>query len=382
MKNTAILSLVTLLVCSAGAFAGDREGATILLNTAEKNLKDGKIETAQSMAERAIATDKEFPKAHLIMGQVLEQSNKAREAIAEYTLAAAYAKKEKDTNTETAANSAAKKLAPGLMEISQADQRLGDKLMTLGKSAMAEQQLDTAKSAFQVVVSLNASNDDAKKDLDQVQHWIDERGDPIKAKIAAAGMSEVYYQVGIGAKEEARKMAQEISHKYAETSFGKDAAHLLECNFDLSKTISQDIAAAKQELQQIKQQAQKKPVVAATTSTSTSTSSRPAPGPQQGVDIDAVEKLATEDAKKLAKDKLVSTFSDTFKKGKEFYSKATPGSEGNQKNVASALEQFIRCESLYMRIDDEKLMNADVEAQEKDASMLRYACMKMTILSH
>jgi hypothetical protein len=35
-----------------------------------------------------------------------------------------------------------------------------------------------------------------------------------------------------------------------------------------------------------------------------------------------------------------------------------------------------------MRLDDEKLLTDEITSQEKTASMLRYACMKMTILAH
>jgi tetratricopeptide (TPR) repeat protein len=375
--------LAVLLTTTYPSFAGDREAAKVLLSTAEKNYKDGDYPTAQSMAERAIATDKEFSKAHFVLAQCLESQNKAREAINEYAVAAECARKEKDSISETQATSAAKKLAPGLMDIKQTDQKYADKLSTLAYSAMNDGQLDTAKAAYQTVLALNPTNEEARKNLDDVQRRIEARGDPIKSKIAAAGMSEVYYQLGVGAKDEARKLAHEISHKFADTSFGKDAQHLLDCNFDLSKTIGADIAAAKQEIQQIRMAAVKAPAPVSTPGPN----SKPAPvasstSSQVAVDIDAVEKKATDDAKKMAKDKLVSTFGDTFKKGKEFYSKATPGSEGNQKNVASALEQFICCEALYLRIDEEKMITADLEAQEKDASMLRYACMKMTILSH
>jgi Tfp pilus assembly protein PilF len=378
MKNMFVIALFVLLIGCGTSYAGDREGAKILLSTAEKTLKDGDYSTAQSMCERALAEDKDFPKAHLVMGQILEAQSKAKEAIASYQLAAELAKKEKDTNTESQALAAAKKLAPGLLDIKQADQKLVDKLSGLASSAANESQLDTAKSAYQAVIALNPNNEEARKKLDEIQQKIDARGDPVKAKIAAAGLSEVWYKFGIGSKDEARKLAQEISSKYSDTPFGKDAAMLIESNFDVAKIATKDnIAEAKQQIKLQAAAAVKKPAPGPATPNTPAT-----PAPHVGVDIDQVERTATDEAKGLAKDKIVPTFTDTFKKGKDFYSKATPGSEGNQKNVASALEQFIRCEALYMRIDQEKLMTPEVEDQEKDASMLRYACMKMTILSH
>ena len=371
MRKLLLSFAAMLCLCGSICYGGDREAAKILLNSAEKSLKDADYTTAQSMCERALAEDKDFPKGHLVMGQILEAAGKAKEAIASYQLAADLAKKEKDTVTETQALSAAKKLAPGLLDIKQADQKLSDKLAALAGNAANEAQLDTAKSAYQAVLALNPANEDAKKHLDDVQQKIDARGDPVKAKIAAAGLSEVWYKFGNGKKDEARTLAEDISKKFSDTPFGKEASKLVDCNFDLSKTITQDIAEAKVQMKEVA----KKPA--------SSTPSQPSTrAPTGGVDIDGVERVATDEAKALAKDKVVPTFLDTFKKGKDFYSKATPGSEGNQKNVASALEQFIRCESLYMRIDQEKLMTPEVEADEKDASMLRYACMKMTILSH
>ncbi len=375
MKKLILSFAAMLCLCGSICYGGDRDAAKILLNSAEKSLKEADYTTAQSMCERALAEDKDYPKAHLIMGQILEAAGKAKEAITSYQLAADLAKKEKDSVTETQALSAAKKLAPGLLDIKLADQKLSDKLAALATNAANESQLDTAKSAYQAVLALNPANEDAKKHLDDVQHKIDARGDPVKAKIAAAGLSEVWYQFGNGKKDDARKLAEEISSKFADTPFGKEAAKLVECNFDLSKTLTQDIAEAKVQFKE----AAKKPTPVTPTTTSTAPSTK---SPQAGVDIDAVERTATEEAKALAKDKIVPTFLDTYTKGKSFYTKATPGSEGNQKNVASALEQFIRCEALYMRIDQEKLMTPEVEDHEKDASMLRYACMKMTILSH
>jgi hypothetical protein len=98
--------------------------------------------------------------------------------------------------------------------------------------------------------------------------------------------------------------------------------------------------------------------------------------------VDALEKVAMEDAKKLPKNQLVGAFKEAFGKGKDSFAKATPGTEGNQKNLHAALDQFIRCEALFMRIEEEKLSTDEVAAMQKQAGMSRYSCMKMTILSH
>ena len=100
------------------------------------------------------------------------------------------------------------------------------------------------------------------------------------------------------------------------------------------------------------------------------------------MDIDAVEKTATEDTKKLPKDKVIPTFTETYTKGKGVLFKSSPWFGRQSERTAAALQEFIRCEALYLRIDAEKMMTPEVEDNEKQASMLRYACMKMTILSH
>ena len=115
---------------------------------------------------------------------------------------------------------------------------------------MNDGQLDTAKAAYQTVLALSPSNEEAKKNLDDVQHRIDERGDPIKSKIAAAGMSEVYYQLGVGLKDEAPSQAGSRHRTEVRRHVVRQGRTASRCiaNFDLSKTINDDIAAAKQEM--------------------------------------------------------------------------------------------------------------------------------------
>ena len=86
------------------------------------------------MAEqRAIALGQGLSQGSLpVLGQCLESQNKAREAVNEYATAAEFARKEKDTATETQATSAAKKLAPGLLEIKQATTALRGQVCNAG----------------------------------------------------------------------------------------------------------------------------------------------------------------------------------------------------------------------------------------------------------
>lgn len=196
---------------------------------------------------------------------------------------------------------------------------------------------------------------------------------------AARELRESFYYLGIGQIDKAREMAEKVRNR-SETAESKEANRLLACDFDLAKTIPADIVSAKEELKEI----QNKPTLGAATGTQTSTQSAPAAiaALAHGMDIDYVEKMAKDETNKLPKDKLIPTYFETYAKGMGFYSKAVPGTAGNQENLAAALEQFIRCDVLYLRIDDEKMMSREVEEKEKQASMLHYACMKMTILSH
>jgi tetratricopeptide (TPR) repeat protein len=371
------LLCVVLLILSAHAFAGDRDAALVMVSSAEKKFNEGQYDVAQSMCERALAEDKDCPEAHLLLGRCYQELGKTKEAMASYQLAFDLANKSNNNAVKTKATDAAKKLAPGLLDIWAADQKLVDKMMTLASNALNDQQLETARSAYQAVVALAPSNEEAKKNLADVEQRILARGDPVKARISAAALAESFYYMGIGQKDKAKEMA-DSARKYSDTSAGKEAAHLIDCNFDISKTIKDDLAQAKTQLKQV----QSKPAPVKVSTTPSPSTPTPSAAPATGVDVDAVEKTAAEDAKKAPKDKLVPTFSETYAKGREFYSKAAPGTEGNQKNVAAALEQFIRCEAFYLRIEQEKLMTPEVEDNEKQASMLRYACMKMTILSH
>jgi tetratricopeptide (TPR) repeat protein len=374
-----ICTLIIGSVLTRAGEKGDRDKAMAMLIAAD-SLMSNDVAKATEMCRRALAEDGNCPSAHFKLAQCLEQQNKPRDAFKSYKLAADFAKKESDAVLERKAKTAAEKLGGGLMQISVADQKLVDKLLPLADEALADEQLETARSAYMSVLAVSPAHEKAKEGLEKAEKAIDARGDPVKAKIAAAMLAEVFYLHGTGNKDDAAKMAQDIVSHHGNTAAGKEASQMLANNFEAPKDLGAQLAEAKKELKEQSQRTAKK------------ITSKPTPGaggpsisssaPVNGVDVDTVEKLAIADAKKLSKDGLVPAFADAYKKGREFYSKAKPGTEGNQKNVASALEQFIRCEQFFMRIEEEKLTNDEVAANEKQASMLRYACMKMTILSH
>ncbi len=365
---------ILLCVCALPALAGDRDKAMALLVSVDGLIAKGELDNAIDMCKRAIAEDDSCPMAYFKLAQAQEQKRNVKDAFRDYQTAAELARKDKDPQLVVKAQVAAEKLGGGAAQMSTADTKLIDKLSALGDDALADDQYETARSAYESILALRPTHAKAREGLDKAEKAIQARGDPVKARLAAAMLAEVFYNVGNGKKEDAAKMAQDIVKRHGETKAGKEAVALLANDFGPPKT--EQMAEVKK---QLKEQTQKAKKVAATRPP-TNVSATVAPPPP--VDVDGMEKAATEDAKKLPKTSLVATFKETFLKGKEAYGKATPGSEGNQKNVAIALESFIRCEQLFMRIEDEKLVNDDVSGMEKQASMLRYACMKMTILSH
>lgn len=357
---------------------GDRDKAMALLTGADSLYTAQEYQKASDMCKRALAEDGSCAAAHFKLGQCQEQLRQNKDAFRSYQTASDLAKKESDAVLARKAMSAAEKLGGGAIQITAADMKLIDKLLPLADEAFAEEQLETARSAYSSILALKPTHDKAAAGLEKTEKAIEARGDPVKGRIAAAMLTEVFYNFGIGEKKKATDMAQEISNKHGDTAAGKEAAQLLANNFEPPKDMSAQLAQAKK---QMKEQAEKAKKISAKPAVGSPAATGPRP-PATGVDVDSMEKIAMDDAKKCAKDALVPTFKDCYTKGKDFYSKATPGSEGNQKNVAGALEQFIRCESFFMRIEDEKLANDDVIQMQKQASMLRYACMKMTILSH
>jgi len=379
IRMLVCLFALSLLCSTVSVCAGEkRDTAMALLTGADSLITAGDHAKAADMCKRALAEDETCPAAYFKLAQCQEQLSKPRDAFKSYRAAADLAKKENDATLARKATSAAEKLGAGLIQISTADQKLIDKLVPLADEALNDDQFETARQAYQSVLAISPTHEKAKAGLEKAEKAIEERGDPVKAKIAAAMLAEIFYLVGTDKKDEARKMAADVSSRHANTPAGKEAAQLLADNFEAPKNLNAQLAEAKKELREIAEKQTKKASAKPVSSVSTSS----APKAAGLVDVDAMERVAMDDAKKVSKDSLVPTYKETYAKGKDFFAKATPGSEGNQANLRGALENFIRCEALYMRIDEEKLADADIEAMQKQAGTSRYSCMKMTILSH
>lgn len=389
MKHTTFLHAAILAaVCICGmplqaADKGDRDQALALLAGADGLLTANDHAKALEIVKRAIAADPSCGAAYYKQGQCLEGLNKPREAFRSYQQGATLAKKDNDAKTAKLADDASKKLGTGLMQISEADKKLATKLLKIGKDALDIEQLETARTAFGAVLTMDPENSEAKAGLGETEKALALRGDPVKGKIAGAMLSEIFYYIATGNKDDARKMAQELSNNHSDTQAGKEASSLLANNFEAPKNMDAELAEAKKQLKERADKAKKIAAAPVSSGPATPTAKRPDPTVgAQTVDVDGMEKKAADEAKGLGKDQLKAKYQEAYKTGTEAFAKAKPGSEGNQKNLAAALENFIRCEALYMRMEDEKLIDDDVKANQKQASMSRYSCMKMSILSH
>jgi len=370
------VSMLAFVCLCAVAYAADRVGAEAYLAGVPTLIASGDFKAVEDLCKRSLQSDDTCPSAHYYMGIALEKGGKTRDALKEYQAAISFATKEKNADIIAKATAAGKKLGAGLIEIDAADNRLADKLQKVAAEAQEFGRWETARQALTSLIVLQPDNQKAKEALEKVKKAIAERGDPVRTKIAAAMLAEVWYKLGIQKKDEATEMAKTLSTKYNDTEWGKEAAGMLERDFAPPK---------KEELAQLSQQLKDQDTKLASSqktapSIPVSTQSKTASGARPG-DISAMEKAAEDETKKLAKDGLVTAFNDAYFKGKSFYANATPGAEGNQDNLWKALEQFIRAESLYARIETENLKTDDIAENAREAAMLRYACMKMTILA-
>src|ERR1043165_1613196 len=231
MHNVRHLTL-TLIVAAAGSvFAGDRTSADAYLANVPTLVKNEDYKTIEDLCKRALQADETCPGAHFYLGVCYEKNNKAREAVKEYQTAGTLATKEKDMPLAGKANTAAKRLGIGLIELDAMDQRLAEKLHKLGDEAFEAGQLDTAKQAYTAMLVLQPDNAKVKDALDKVTTAIAERGDPVKGKLAAAMLAEMWYKIGMGSKAEATVLARSLSDRYKDTEYGKEAAGLLERDF-------------------------------------------------------------------------------------------------------------------------------------------------------
>lgn len=379
MFKFQIAAILGIALIAGGLAAADRTSADAYLVSAPTLVKDGNYKTLEDMCKRALQADDTCPDAHFHLGLCLEKDGKLREAFKEFQNAATVATKEKDAVMAGKANTAAKRVGVGFIELDAMDTKLAEKLQKLADEALEAGQLETAKQAYASLLVLLPDNAKVKESYDKTMTAITERGDPVKSKVAAAMLAEVWYKLGIGKRDEATVTAKALSARFNDTESGSEAAALLERDFAAPKKDEVAKLSLKLKEQNAKILASAKPATPSPSTTDTRPSTASA---RKGVDVEAVEKSADEDTKKMAKDALVAAFKDAHQKGKSFYSKATPGSDGNQENVAHALEQFIKAESIYQRIETENLSTGELADISKESSMLRYGCMKMTILGH
>lgn len=360
------------------ACSADRNSADAYLAGVPGLVTGGDYKTIEDLCKRSLQADDSCPLAHYYMALCLEKSGKAHDAFKEYQNAASLAGKEKDAATVAKATAAVKRIGTGLLEIDALDVKLADKLQKVAAEALETGRLETAKQAFTSMLAIQPESTKAKEGLEKVTLALKEKVDPIKTRIAGAMLVETFYRLGTGKKDEATELAKELSQKYADTESGKEAAGLIERDFAAPKKDEVVLLAQKLKEQNAKPADASKTLV--TSSSPPSASAKPVA--KNGVDVEALEKAADDETKKITKDALVAAFADAYKNGKLFYAKATPGSEGNQENLSKALELFVKAESLFARIEIENLKDDEMAENVKEASMLRYACMKMTILAH
>jgi hypothetical protein len=70
------------------------------------------------------------------------------------------------------------------------------------------------------VLAISPTHEKAKAGLEKAEKAIEERGDPVKSKIAAAMLAEIFYLVGTDKKDEAKKMATDVASRHADTAAG------------------------------------------------------------------------------------------------------------------------------------------------------------------
>ena len=373
-----VLPLV-ILFAAGFSHAADRDTALALLAGVDALIEQGNAEKALKFCDRALAADKACPAVHMKMGECCRKLGDAERAIACFQEAERLAKAEQDYSMARNAQAAINAVCPGLPYLQRADAALLKKLVALADSALEEGNLDTADEVYKLILARWPDHANARSGSKRTGEALARRGDPVKRKIAEAMLNEVWYLVGIGDKAEARTMARALSAKYFRLPAGQEAEKLLASDFRAPK--KEDAAALKQKL------------IARHKERTKAASSRLAgPGPSDpgaaasrrppSVDIEAAEKSANAKAVKLAKSGLATAFNAAFERGIAHYRKAQPGTEGNQQNLALALEQFVQCESIYMRMESAGLKSPEAEQRRQKASMLRYACMKMTVLRH
>ena len=375
-RLVSLFSLAMVGAAFGNALAADRATADALLAGVPELLRNNDYTSVEEFCIRSLQADHTCPNAHYYLGLCFEKNTKIREAVREFQAAATAATEEKDVPLAAKAAAAAKRLGAGLSEVDALDANFAAKLDRLASEACDAGRLETARKTYALLAALQPDNHKAKEGLEKTSKAIEERGDPVKSRIGAAMLSEIWFKIGTGKKDEAKALAQALAAKYPDTEMGKEALGLVEREFAAPKRDEVSLLTEK-----LKTEGEKKSVVARAVPSSASPSATASAALDCRIDVDTAQKAADEQVKKLAKETLVPEFAACLKRGKELHSKAMPGSDGNQANLARALEQFIKADSLYARIEGENLSTGELAAQSQESRMLHYACLKMTLLS-
>src|ERR1043165_1341072 len=187
-----ICATFSLAIICGRAYGADRVAADAYLAGVPTLIASGDYKAVEDLCKRSLAADDSFPSAHYYMAIALEKSNKPRDAFKEYQTATTLAAKEKDNVIGGKASAAAKKLGQGLMEIDALDQKLADKLQKIAAEAIELGRLETARQALTSLLILQPDNAKVKEGLEKVNKAIQDRGDPVRTKIAAAMLTEMW----------------------------------------------------------------------------------------------------------------------------------------------------------------------------------------------
>jgi tetratricopeptide (TPR) repeat protein len=367
MRTAGALGICFCLLLGPGGAsqAGDRETAMALLGSAEGLIKQGLYDKALDICLRAVEADETCAEAHLQSAQCLAQLSRPREALRSFKAAQALAQKAGDKALAEKVQAAATKACAGLLALDQADQKLVEKLLPIAQEALAAGRWQTAGEAFECILALCPDHARAKEGAEQARKELEARGPPLQARLADALLRELWYQLGAGKKDEARKLAGELSQRYPTTAAGGEAAELVARELALPEQLDDrpliDELAA---IQAARPKAVPKQPAA------------DAPSLDQ-MDILTFEKATAEDVGKLARDKLAAAFQDARRKADEYYAKAAPGTEGCHAGLLRALEQLLRARLIAERLEKEQLKTPELEPEIQQASLVRYTCLRM-----
>jgi tetratricopeptide (TPR) repeat protein len=253
-KASVVVLLFALGTVAPLCQAGDRDVALALVSQVDGMVKQGSFDKAADMCRRALAADDTCGEAHYQLGVCQAQLNQPREAMQSYQRAIQFGAQSKDDVLQQKARAGMKKLCPGVLEFEQADQKLVDKLVVLADEALGAGQLETASEGFDLALALNPAHARAKEGAKKAHALLEKRGDPVQAKLADAMLQETWYLVGAGRKDEAKKMASDLSQRYPETNSGREAAQLVTNDFGPPK--KEEALALKKQLIEVQKAAQ------------------------------------------------------------------------------------------------------------------------------